>query len=149
MGIHTIYMQDKSIHHIQEEYRGIKYSYISNLQQDNILSIIKYTMPLEIAELFKNRNTISHTINNRDTLYIALTYSKTHNTYYLTMDIAKSENLDYSHYEVLRIIGSSIDHIMKAYQEFYTTPAFYNRILSSIRGDAYTSHLPIYAGTEG
>jgi hypothetical protein len=56
MGIHTIYMQDKSIHHIQEEHKGIKYSYISNIQQDNIFAIIKYTMPLSIEELFKNRN---------------------------------------------------------------------------------------------
>ena len=75
MGIHTIYMQDKSIHHIQEEHRDIKYSYVSNIEHDNIFAIIKYTMPLEIEDIFKNRNTISHTINKRDTLYIALTYS--------------------------------------------------------------------------
>ena len=113
MGIHTIYMQDKSIHHIQEEHRGIKYSYISNIQQDNIFAIIKYTMPLSIEELFKNRNNISHTINNRDTLYIALTYSN--NIYYLTMDICKSEDLDMTHTEVLRITGSNIDNILRAY----------------------------------
>jgi len=146
MGIHTIYMQDKSIHHIQEEHRGINYSYISNIQQDNILAIIKYTMPLEIEELFKNRNKISHTINKRDTLYIALTYSN--NRYYLTMDICQSEDLDLSHTEVLRITGSSIDNIMGAYQKFYNTTTFYNRILSAIRGDAYTSRNYINADEE-
>ena len=134
MGIHTIYMQDKSIHHIQEEHRGIIYSYISNIEHDNIFAIIKYTMPLSIEELFKNRNKISHTINKRDTLYIALTYSN--NKYYLTMDICQSEDLDLSHTEVLRIIGSNIDNVMRAYQKFYTTSTFYNRILSAIRGDA-------------
>ena len=146
MGIHTIYMQDKSIHHIQEEHRGIKYSYISNIQQDNILAIIKYTMPLEIEELFKNRNKISHTINKRDTLYIALTYSN--NKYYFTMDICQSEDLDLSHTEVLRIIGSNIDNVMRAYQKFYTTSTFYNRILSAIRGDAYTGRSYINADEE-
>ena len=146
MGIHTIYMQDKSIHHIQEEHKGIKYSYISNIQQDNIFTIIKYTMPLSIEELFKNRNNISHTINNRDTLYIALTYSN--NLYYLTMDICQSENLDYSHTEVLRITGSNIDNIMRAYQKFYNTTTFYNRILSAIRGDAFTGRSYINADEE-
>ena len=137
MGIHTIYMQDPNIHHIQEERRGIIYSYISNIQQDNILAIIKYTMPLNIEELFKNRNKISHTINNRDTLYIALTYDENiHKRYYLTMDICQSKDLDLSHTEVLRIIGSNIDNVMRAYQKFYTTSTFYNRILSAIRGDA-------------
>lgn len=148
MGIHTIYMQDPNIHHIQEEHRGINYSYISNIQQDNILAIIKYTMPLEIENIFKNRNTISHTINNRDTLYIALTYEELQNKYYLTIDICQSENLDYSHTEVLRIIGSNIDNVLRAYQKFYTTSTFYNRILSAIRGDAFTSHSPIYADEE-
>ena len=148
MGIHTIYMQDPNIHHIQEEHSGINYSYISNIQQDNILAIIKYTMPLSIEELFKNRNKISHTINNRDTLYIALTYEELRKRYYLTMDICQSENLDYSHTEVLRIIGSNIDNVLRAYQKFYTTTAFYNRILSAIRGDAFTSHSPIYADEE-
>ena len=146
MGIHTIYMQDKSIHHIQEEHRGINYSYISNIQQDNIFAIIKYTMPLNIEELFKNRNKISHTINNRDTLYIALTYSN--NRYYLTMDICQSKDLDLSHTEVLRIIGSKIDNVLRAYQKFYTTSTFYNRILSAIRGDAYTSRNYINADKE-
>ena len=146
MGIHTIYMQDKSIHHIQEEHRGIKYSYISNIQQDNIFSIIKYTMPLEIEELFKNRNNISHTINNRDTLYIALTYSN--NIYYLTMDICKSEDLDMTHTEVLRITGSNIDNVIRAYQKFYNTTTFYNRILSAIRGDAFTGRSYINADEE-
>lgn len=148
MGIHTIYMQDPNIHHIQEEHRGINYSYISNIQQDNILAIIKYTMPLSIEELFKNRNKISHTINNRDTLYIALTYEELRKRYYLTMDICQSENLDYSHTEVLRIIGSNIDNVLRAYQKFYTTTAFYNRILSAIRGDAYTSRNYINADEE-
>ena len=138
MGIHTIYMQDKSMHYIQEEHRGIKYFYISNIQQDNILAIIKYTMPLEIENTFKNRNNISHTINNRDTLYIALTYEELHKKYYLTIDIAKSEDLDLSHTEVLRITGSNIDNVIKAYQKFYTTSTFYNRILSAIKGDAYS-----------
>ena len=146
MGIHTIYMQDKSIHHIQEEHRGINYSYISNIQQDNIFAIIKYTMPLEIEELFKNRNKISHTINKRDTLYIALTYSN--NRYYLTMDICQSKDLDLSHTEVLRITGSSIDNIMGAYQKFYNTTTFYNRILSAIRGDAFTGRNYINADEE-
>ena len=148
MGIHTIYMQDPNIHHIQEEHRGINYSYISNIQQDNILAIIKYTMPLSIEELFKNRNKISHTINNRDTLYIALTYEELRKRYYLTMDICQSENLDYSHTEVLRIIGSNIDNVLRAYQKFYTTSTFYNRILSAIRGDAYTSRSYINADEE-
>ena len=146
MGIHTIYMQDKSIHHIQEERRGIIYSYISNIEHDNIFAIIKYTMPLEIENIFKNRNNISHTINNRDTLYIALTYSN--NRYYLTMDICQSEDLDLSHTEVLRIIGSNIDNVLRAYQKFYTTSAFYNRILSAIRGDAFTSRNYINADEE-
>ena len=146
MGIHTIYMQDPNIHHIQEEHRGINYSYISNIQQDNIFAIIKYTMPLNIEELFKNRNKISHTINNRDTLYIALTYSN--DRYYLTMDICQSKDLDLSHTEVLRIICSNIDNVMRTYQKFYTTSTFYNRILSAIRGDAFTSHSPIYADEE-
>ena len=146
MGIHTIYMQDKSIYHIQEEHKGIKYSYISNIQQANILPIIKYTMPLEIEDIFKNRNNISHTINTRDTLYIAFTYSN--NRYYLTMDICQSENLDYSHTEVLRITGSSIDNILRAYQKFYNTTTFYNRILSAIRGDAFTGRSYINADDE-
>jgi hypothetical protein len=141
-------MQDKSIHHIQEEHRGIIYSYISNIQQDNIFAIIKYTMPLSIEELFKNRNKISHTINNRDTLYIALTYEELQNKYYLTMDICQSEDLDLSHTEVLRITGSSIDNVLRAYQKFYTTSTFYNRILSAIRGDAYTSRNYINADEE-
>lgn len=148
MGIHTIYMQDKSIHHIQEERRGIIYSYISNIQQDNIFAIIKYTMPLEIENIFKNRNKISHTINKRDTLYVALTYEELQNKYYLTMDICQSEDLDLSHTEVLRITGSSIDNVMRAYQKFYTTSTFYNRILSAIRGDAYTSRNYINADEE-
>ena len=149
MGIHTIYMQDKSIHHIQEEHKGIKYSYISNIQQDNIFSIIKYTMPLSIEELFKNRNNISHTINPRDTLYIALTCDENiHKKYYFTMDICQSEDLDYSHTEVLRITGSNIDNVIRAYQKFYTTSTFYNRILSAIRGDAFTSRSYINADEE-
>lgn len=148
MGIHTIYMQDKSIHHIQEEHRGIKYSYISNVQHDNIFSVIKYTMPLKIENIFKNRNTISHTINNMDTLYIALTYEELQKRYFLIIDICQSENLDYSHTEVLRIIGSNIDNVLRAYQKFYYTTTFTNRILSAIRGDAYTFHSPIYADTE-
>lgn len=148
MGIHTIYMQDKNMHYIQEEHKGIKYSYISNIQQDNILAIIKYTMPLKIENTFKNRNNISHTINNRDTLYIALTYEELHEKYYLIIDIAKSEDLDLSHTEVLRITGSSINNILKAYQKFYTTSTFYNRVLSAIKGDAYTSRNYINADTE-
>jgi hypothetical protein len=139
-------MQDKSIHHIQEERRGIIYSYISNIEHDNIFAIIKYTMPLSIEELFKNRNNISHTINNRDTLYIALTYSN--NIYYLTMDICQSENLDYSHAEVLRITGSSIDNVIRAYQKFYTTSTCYNRILSVIREYAFTGRSYINADEE-
>lgn len=134
MGIHTIYMQDKSIHHIQKKHRGIVYSYVSNIQHDNIFAIIKYTMPLSIENIFKNRNKISHTINTRDTLYIALTYSN--DKYYLTIDICQSEDLNLSHREVLRIIGSNIDNVLGAYQKFYTTSSFYNRILSAIRGDA-------------
>ena len=148
MGIHTIYMQDKSIHHIQEEHRGIIYSYISNIEHDNIFAIIKYTMPLSIEELFKNRNKISHTINNRDTLYIALTYEELQKKYYLTIDICQSEDLDLSHTEVLRITGSNIDNVMRAYQKFYTTSTFYNRILSAIRGDAFTSRNYINADEE-
>ena len=148
MGIHTIYMQDESIHHIQEEHRGIIYSYISNIQQDNILAIIKYTMPLNIEELFKNRNKISHTINPRDTLYIAVTYEESRKRYYLTMDICQSVNLDYSHTEVLRITGSNIDNVIRAYQKFYRTSYFYNRILSAIRGDAFRWYPNINADEE-
>ena len=61
------------------------------------------------------------------------------------MDICQSEDLDLSHTEVLRITGSSIDNIMKAYQKFYNTTTFTNRILSAIRGDAYTSRSYINA----
>lgn len=105
-------------------------------------------MPLEIENIFKNRNTISHTINPRDTLYIALTYEELQKRYYLTIDICQSEDLDLSHTEVLRITGSNIDNVLRAYQKFYTTSTFYNRILSAIRGDAFTSRSYINADEE-
>jgi hypothetical protein len=136
------------MHFIEEKFCHINYVYVSNIEKDNIYSIIKYTMPLEIEELFKNRNNISHTINNRDTLYIALTYEELQKKYYLTIDICQSEDLDLSHTEVLRITGSSIDNVLRAYQKFYATSTFYNRILSAIRGDAFTSRNYINADEE-
>ena len=48
MSIHEILIKDESYHFIEQEYKGIKYMYASNIEQDNILAIIKYTMPLEI-----------------------------------------------------------------------------------------------------
>ena len=146
MSIHHIYKSDKSMHFIEEEYRYIKYVYVSNIDKDNIYSIIKYTMPLDIENIFKDKDSIRGCgiPNPRDTLYIALTYEKEYNLYYLTIDLAQSEDLELSHRELLRIVGSKIDDIINTYNEFSNTVTYTNRVLSGVRGDAILMYPPIY-----
>ena len=138
MSIHSIYLQDKSIHITQEKHKSINYCYITNLTgYDNVFSIIKYCMPLEIENIFKNNN------SKRDTLYIAFTYDEIHNKYYFTINIAQSKDLELSHIEVLRIIGNNADSIINKYHEFSHTTTYTNRILSAVKGEAVTTYPPI------
>lgn len=146
MSIHHIYKSDKSMHFIEEKFCYINYVYVSNIEKDNIYSIIKYTMPMDIEHIFRDKDIIRGcgTPNPRDTLYISLTYEKEHNLYYFTISLAQSEDLELSHRELIRIIGSRVEDIINIYNEFSKTVTYTNRVLSGVRGDAVSIYPPIY-----
>ena len=50
MSIHEILSKDSAWHFIHQTQYGINYVYASNIQEDEVLSIIKYTMPVEIQK---------------------------------------------------------------------------------------------------
>lgn len=137
MSIHEILSKDKSYHFIQEEHKGIKYFYASNIQEDNILAIIKYLMPLEIEKCFQRKDTSRR---GRDTLYIVL--DKEVEKYYLTISIATSENLEHSHAEVLRICMPTLSDVVTQFTLAMRMKSFTVKAINAVNGGAVT--LPLY-----
>ena len=100
MSVHKVLKQDKTYHFIEQEHKGIKYCYASNIQEDNILAIIKYTMPLEIEKAFAD------TMSCWDALYIWCGKSNSEydkNPYFLIIELAESKDYKLSHKEIIRI----------------------------------------------
>ena len=137
MSIHEILSKDKSYHFIQEEHKGIKYFYASNIQEDNILAIIKYLMPLEIEKCFQRKDTSRR---GRDTLYITL--DKEVEKYYLVISVATSENLEHNHTEVLRICMPTLSDVVTQFTLAMHMKSFTVKTISAVNGGAVT--LPIY-----
>lgn len=137
MSIHEIISKDTSYHFIQEEHKGIKYFYASNIQEDNILAIIKYLMPLEIEKCFQRENTSRR---GRDTLYIVL--DKEVEKYYLTISVATSENLEHSHTEVLRICMPTLSDVVTQFTLAMRMKSFTVKAINAVNGGAVT--LPLY-----
>ena len=137
MSIHEILKQDKSYHFIQEEHKGIKYFYASNIQEDNILAIIKYLMPLEVEKCFQRKDTSRQ---GRDTLYITL--DKEVEKYYLVISVATSENLEHSHTEVLRICMPTLSDIVTQFTLAMRMESFTVKTINAVNGGAVT--LPLY-----
>lgn len=137
MSIHEIISKDTSYHFIQEEHKGIKYFYASNIQEDNILAIIKYLMPLEIEKCFQRENTSRR---GRDTLYIVL--DKEVEKYYLTISVATSENLERSHTEVLRICMPTLSDVVTQFTLAMRMKSFTVKAINAVNGGAVT--LPLY-----
>ena len=137
MSIHEILIKDKSYHFIEQEHKGIKYMYASNIEEDNILSIIKYTMPQEIITAFN-----TPLKRSRNTLYIQLSYEESCNKYYFIISLANSENYNHSHTEVLRIVSSKLEDIITKYIEVKQNKKFTIKIINALNGCPVT--LPIY-----
>ena len=136
MSIHEILSKDNAWHFVHSEKYGIKYCYVSNIQEDNILSIIQYTMPQEIVKAYKTP--IYH---SRDIFYIVL--GQEHGQYYMHLSLAQSEDLNRSHTEVLRICGQkSIEDLITKYIEIKQNKKFTVKTVNAITGGAV--QLPLY-----
>ena len=135
MSIHELLVKDTTYHSIEGEYKGIHYVYFSNIEgYDNLLPIIKYTLPLEIEKAF------SDSLAYWDTIYIV--FHKENNRYWLTLSLAQSENLNFSHREVIRIIGKSPNYTINTYNDKSQENYFKNYFIHSIYGSPITS--PIF-----
>lgn len=137
MSIHEILKRDNSYHFIQEEHKGIKYFYASNIQEDEVLAIIKYLMPLEVEKCFQRKDTSRQ---GRDTLYITL--DKEVEKYYLVISVATSENLEWSHIEVLRICMPTLSDIVTQFTLAMRMKKFTVKAINAVNGGAVT--LPLY-----
>lgn len=135
MSIHEILSKDNAWHFIHSEKYGIKYCYVSNIQEDNILSIIQYTMPQEIVKAYKTP--IHH---SRDIFYIVL--GQEHGQYYMHLSLAQSKDLNRSHTEVLRINAESIEDLITKYIEIKQNKKFAVKAINAITGGAV--QLPLY-----
>ena len=137
MSIHEILKQDNSYHFIQEEHKGIKYFYASNIQEDEVFAIIKYFMPLEIEKCFQRKDPSKQ---GRDTLYITL--EKEVEKYYLNISVATSENLERSHTEVLRVCMPTLSDIVTQFTLAMRMESFTVKTINAINGGAVA--LPLY-----
>ena len=135
MSIHEILSKDSAWHFIHQEHEDVKYCYASNIQEDNILSIIQYTMPQEIIRAYKIP--IRH---SRDIFYIVV--GQEHGRYYLHLSLAQSEDLNRSHTEVLRINAESIEDLITKYIEVKQNKKFTVKTVNAITGGAV--QLPLY-----
>ncbi len=139
MSVHGILLKDKAYHFIEQEHKGIKYCYASNIQEDNILAIIKHTMPLEIEKAFAD------TLSCWDALYIwcgksSSEYDK--NPYFLIIELAESKNYEFSHKEIIRICGTSISYLLHEYFGVKDTGTYKGKMLRGIFGGAF--EIPMY-----
>lgn len=139
MSIHGLLEQDKTYHFIEQEHKGIKYCYASNIQEDNILAIIKHTMPLEIEKAFTD------VLACWDALYIwcgksSSEYDK--NPYFLIIELAESKNYNFSHKEIIRIRGTSTSYLLHEYFGVKNTGTYKGKMLRGIFGGA--CELPLY-----
>lgn len=135
MSIHEILSKDSAWHFIHQEQNGINYVYASNIQEDEILSIIKYTMPPEIQKTM-----LCPIHHSRDTFYIVV--GQEHEHYYLHLSLAQSEDLNKSHTEVLRITAHSVEELITAYIGVKQEKKFTVKVTNAITGGAV--QLPIY-----
>ena len=129
MSIHEILSKDNTYHFIEQEHKGIKYCYASNIQEDNILAIIKYTMPLEIEKAFAD------TLSCWDALYIWC--GKDSTGYFLIISLAESKNYNFSHKEIIRICGTSTSYLLHEYFEVKNTGTYKGKMLRGIFGGAF------------
>ena len=134
MSVHEILKKDETYHFIEQEHKGIKYCYASNIQEDNILAIIKYTMPLEIEKAFAD------TLSCWDALYIWC--GKDSTGYFLIISLAESKNYEFSHKEIIRIWGTSTSYLLHEYFEVKNTGTYKGKMIRGIFGGA--CELPIY-----
>lgn len=138
MSIHEILSKDSAWHFIHQIQYGINYVYASNIQEDEILSIIKYTMPVEIQKTMT-----CPVYHNRDTFYIVVGYDEGQKDYYLILSLAQSQDLNMSHTEVLRICGQkSIEDLITKYIEVKQNKKFTVKTTNAITGGAV--QLPLY-----
>lgn len=138
MSIHEILSKDKAWHFVHSEKYGVKYCYVSNIQEDNILSIIQYTMPQEIQKAMK-----CPIYHSRDIFYIVVGYDEGLKDYYLILSLAQSQDLNMSHTEVLRICGQkSIEDLITKYIEIKQNKKFTVKTINAITGGAV--QLPLY-----
>ena len=136
MSLHKILTKDESYHFIEQEYKSIKYMYASNIEQDNILAILKYTMPLEIEKAFEKRKNC----DSWDALYIWC--GKDETGYFLIISLAESKDYNLSQKEIIRIIGKSIDFVMDSYIKEKNTTYYKNKMIRGINGGAF--EIPLY-----
>lgn len=138
MSIHEYLSKDKAWHFIHQEQSGIKYVYASNIQEDEVLAIIKYTMPVEVQKTMQ-----SPIYHSNDTFYIVVGYDEGQKDYYLILSLAQSEDLNMSHTEVLRICGqNSIEDLVTKYIEAKQNKKFIVKATNAITGGAV--QLPLY-----
>ena len=138
MSIHEILIKDRNFHFIHQEQHGINYVYVSNILEDEILSIIKYTIPNEIQKAMTCP--IHH---SRDVFYITIGYDEGQKDYYLIFSLAQSQDLNMSHTEVLRICGQeSIENLITKYLEVIQDKKFTVKTVNAITGGAV--QLPLY-----
>lgn len=135
MSVHEVLKQDKTYHFIEQEHKGIKYCYASNIQEDNILAIIKYTMPKEIEQALNTP--IYH---SRDMFYIVV--GQEHGQYYMHLSFAQSENLNYSHTDVLRINADNTNDLITKYIQIKENKKFTVKCINAITGGAV--QIPLY-----
>ena len=140
MSVHEILSNSKDFHILQSEHNNIKYVYVTNINKhDNMLAIIKYTMPLQVEQYFQNHLELfnkGYHANLIDTIYIVVGYE--HERYYLHLTLAHSKNLNWSHWEVLRINAPSMDILIEEYLKAIKTKGVQNMVLRGLRGDAFT-----------
>lgn len=138
MSIHEMLLKDKSYNFIENEDKGIKYFFASNIaDSENILSIIKYTMPHKIITAFN-----TPLKRSRNTLYIQVSYEELHNKYYFIISLANSENYNHSHTEILRITSSKLEDIITKYIEVKSNKKFITKTINALNNCPVT--LPIY-----
>ena len=136
MSLHKILMENESYHFIEQEHKGIKYMYASNIEQENILPIIKYTMPLEIEKAFEKRKNYG----SWDALYIWC--GKDETGYFLIISLAESKDYNLSQKEIIRITGKSIDFVIDSYNKESHTTYYKNKMIRGINGGAF--EIPLY-----
>ena len=138
MSIHEILSKDSAWHFLHQIQYGINYVYASNIQEDEILSIIKYTMPKELQKTMT-----CPVYHSRDVFYIVVGYDEGQKDYYLILSLAQSQDLNMSHTEVLRICGQkSIEDLITKYIEVKQNKKFTVKTVNAITGGAV--QLPLY-----